>query len=582
MTRLAALGLVLAAAAAAPSAASQPTASLPSASQSGASQSSASQSSASQPGAGPTGARPNVLLIVADDLGYTDLGVTGGEIRTPNLDALARSGLLLTSFLVSPTCSPTRAMLISGADTHPAGLGTMSGEADTNQKDRPGYEGYLSDRVVSVATLLKDAGYHTYLSGKWHLGMEVHQGPQARGFERSFALLPGGASHFADATALVERPEPAPYREDGRAVTLPAGFYSTSHFTDKLIEYLRAGLADGKPFFAYAAYTSPHWPLQVPDAELDRYRGRYDDGYDVLRTRRFARAQELGIVPPGTAVPQRTEFARAWNGLLPDEQRHQARAMGIYAAMVENLDHHIGRLLQFLKDAGQYENTLVLFFSDNGAEGNPIDRLKNNAAWIPKRFDNSVGNLGRRNSYAWAGPGWSQAATPFRLWKGFPTEGGVRVPAIVRLGAGTRRGVASVPVSVKDVVPTLLELAGARHPGSTYEGRPVAPLEGRSLVSFLKGQSETVHGDDFTMGWELFGRRALRQGDWKIVWLYPPYGPGRWELFDLAKDPLESRDIAAAEPDRLARLIRVWDEYAARNGVVLPTRDMGYAVEPEP
>jgi arylsulfatase len=530
--------------------------------------------------AAPRDARPNVLLIVADDLGYTDLGVTGGEIRTPHLDALARSGLLLTSFLVSPACSPTRAMLLSGVDTHPAGLGTMFGEADANQNDQPGYEGYLSDRVVSVATLLKQAGYHTYVAGKWHLGMEERQGPKARGFERSFVLLPGGASHFADAAPLVERTEAAPYREDGRAVTLPAGFYSTSSFTDKLLEYLRGGLADGKPFFAYAAYTSPHWPLQVPDADLDRYRGVYDEGYDVLRTRRFDSAQRLGVVPAGASEPGRTRFARAWNELLPDEQRQQARAMGVYAAMVENLDHHVGRLLQFLKDAGQYENTLVLFFSDNGAEGNPIDRLRTNAAWIPKRFDNSLGNLGRVNSYAWIGPGWSQAATPFRLWKGFPTEGGVRVPAIVRLGAGSRRGVSPAPVSVKDVVPTLLELAGARHPGSTYEGHGVAPLEGCSLVPFLRRESETVHGDDFTMGWELFGRRALRQGDWKIVWLYPPYGAGRWELFDLARDPLESRDLAATEPERLARLIRAWDEYAARNNVILPTRDMGYAIEP--
>ena len=532
--------------------------------------------------AAPGASRPNLLLIVADDLGYTDLGVTGGEIRTPHLDALARSGLLLTSFLVSPACSPTRAMLLTGVDTHPAGLGTMAGEADANQKDQPGYEGSLSDRVVSVATLLKGVGYHTYVAGKWHLGMEDRLGPRARGFERSFVLLPGGASHFADAAPLTQGAEPAPYREDGRAVTLPAGFYSTSHFTDKLIEYLRGGLADGRPFFAYAAYTSPHWPLQVPDAELERYRGVYDQGYDVLRARRFAHAQRLGIVPAGATEPGRTRFARAWQELVPDEKLRQARAMEIYAAMVENLDHHVGRLLQFLKDAGQYENTLVLFFSDNGAEGNPIDRLRTNAAWIPKRFDNSLGNLGRLNSYAWTGPGWSQAATPFRLWKGFPTEGGVRVPAIVRFGAGARRGVASVPVSVKDVVPTLLELAGARHPGATHEGRPVTPLEGRSLVPFLERESETVHGADFTMGFELFGRRALRQGDWKIVWLYPPYGPGRWELFDLARDPTESHDLAAAEPERLAGLIRAWDAYAARNKVVLPTRDMGYAIEPEP
>ena len=524
-------------------------------------------------------ARPNILIVVADDLGYTDLGVLGGEIRTPHLDALARSGLLLTSFLVSPACSPTRAMLLSGVDTHPAGLGTMAGSADANQKDRPGYEGFLSDRVVSVATLLREAGYHTYMAGKWHLGMEEHQGPQRRGFERSFALLPGGASHFADAAGLFESHPRAPYREDGRELSLPADFYSTAGYTDKLLEYIRGGLVDGRPFFAYAAYTSPHWPLQLPDAELDRYRGAYDEGYDALRTRRFESARRHGIVPPGTAKPVRTRFARAWRDLPHDERKRQARAMEIYAAMVENLDRHVGRLLQFLKESGLYDDTLILFFPDNGPEGNQIGRMETNADWIPKRFDNSLRNLGRVNSYVWLGPAWAQAATPFQLWKAFPTDGGVRVPAIVRLGASGRRGFLDTVVTVKDVAPTLLELAGVRHPAPTFEGRPVAPLEGRSLLPLVKGESAAVHGDDFTMGWELFGRRALRRGHWKLVWLFEPYGPGRWELFDLASDPLESQDLSSTHPARLAELVRAWDEYAARNGVVLPTRDMGYGLE---
>ena len=240
--------------------------------------------------------------------------------------------------------------------------------------------------MVSLATLLKGAGYHTYMAGKWHLGLEERQGPHRRGFERSFALLPGGASHFADAAGLFEKQPKAPYREDGREVALPADFYSTAHYTDKLIEYIQGGLADGRPFFAYAAYTSPHWPLQVPDAELDRYRGAYDEGYDALRARRFEGARARGIVPPGADVPPRTTFARAWQELLPDEQRRQARAMEVYAAMVENLDHHVGRLLQFLKDSGQYENTLVLFFSDNGAEGNEIGRIETNADLDPEAF----------------------------------------------------------------------------------------------------------------------------------------------------------------------------------------------------
>jgi len=526
--------------------------------------------------------RPNILLIVADDLGYTDLGALGGEIRTPHLDALARSGLLLTSFLVSPACSPTRAMLLTGVDTHPAGLGTMTGHADLNQKGRPGYEGHLSDRVVPVSTLLRDAGYHTYVTGKWHLGMDEALGPHRRGFDRSFVLLLGGASHLADATRVTEHAERAPYREDGREVQLPADFYSTAHYTDKLIEYMRSGLADGKPFFAYAAYTSPHWPLQVIDADLDRNEGAYDDGYDVLRARRFEHAKRNGLVPAGAATPPRLRFVRPWDALLPEQKRREARAMELYSAMVENLDHHVGRLLQFLKDTGQYDNTFILFFSDNGAEGNPIDRMETNAEWIPRRFDNSLPNLGRVKSYAWLGPGWAQAATPFRLFKGFPTEGGVRVPAIVRFGGSGRHGTSGAVVTVKDVAPTLLQLAEARHPGASFEGRAVAPLEGRSMLPFVRGEAPAVHGVDFTMGWELFGRRALRRSDWKIVWLFEPYGSGRWELFDLASDPGETLDLAGARPEKLAELLRSWDEYAARNGVILPTRDMGYAIEPQP
>jgi arylsulfatase len=254
--------------------------------------------------------------------------------------------------------------------------------------------------------------------------------------------------------------------------------------------------------------------------------------------------------------------------------------MEVYAAMVENLDHHVGRLLQLLKEAGQYDDTLVLFFSDNGPEGNRIDRMKTNADWIEHRFDNRLANLGRAGSYAWLGAGWAQATTPFRLFKAFPTEGGIRVPAIVRLGPLGRRGTSDRVVSVKDVAPTLLELAGVRHPGRRFEGRALAPLEGRSLVPFLRGEASAVHDGGLTMGFELFGRRALRKGDLKLVWLFEPYGAGRWELYDLAADPLESNDLAAREPGKLMELVRAWDDYAARNGVVLPSRDTGYGIEP--
>ena len=522
--------------------------------------------------------RPNILVLVADDLGYSDLGFLGSEIRTPHLDALAASGTVLTNFHVGPACSPTRAMLLSGVDAHPAGLGSMSGEGDARQFEQPGYEGFLSDRVVTVARLLRDAGYATAMVGKWHLGEWQEVGPHRRGFERSFVLPGAGASHFADAQPLGDTDVPAQYWEDGEPVGLPADFFSSDFYTDRLIRYLDEAHEKGCPFFAYAAYTAPHWPLQATDDDIDRYRGAYDDGWDALRERRVAGLVRAGVIPPDLAVPARLPFVPAWESLSAEERRIEARKMEIFAAMVENLDANIGRLLDHLKEIGEYENTLVLFFSDNGAEGNPIV----GAPWTWKGFDNRLANMGRVGSYVSYGPGWAQATTaPFRLFKSFPTEGGIRTPAIAVLpgGGSAETGLRDAFVSVKDVVPTALELAGVEHPGGSYRGRPVAALEGASMLAFLRGQTNAVHPDDYSMGWELFGRRAVLQGDWKLVWLWEPYGPERWALYDLARDPAETDDLTARNPEKRQELLALWDEYAERNGVILPSRDTSYALE---
>jgi len=580
---------------------------------------------ADERGAPATGGerRPNILLLVADDLGYSDLGFLGSEIRTPSLDALAASGMVLTDFHVSPACSPTRAMLLAGVDAHVAGLGTMSGEEDDNQRGQPGYEAVLSDRVVTVARLLQDAGYATMMVGKWHLGGGAATRPEGRGFERSFALLPGGASHFADAQGLGAAP--AAYVEDGAPVGLPADFFSSDFYTDKLIEYLGEAHDGGRPFFAYLGYTAPHWPLQATEEYIDRYAGAYDEGWDVLRARRAAGLAAAGIIGPDVGVPDRLPFVPAWQGLAREQQRSEAREMELYAAMVENLDANIGRLFDYLREIGEYDDTLIMFFSDNGAEGNPIME----AEWTWKGYDNGYDNLGRAGSYVAYGAGWAQASTaPFRLFKTFPSQGGIRVPAIVlapvdvssgdtppaggtsggptasnessrrtpaggdggagasatssrELGGSRRRppGISDVFVSVMDVVPTALELAGVEPPDGVYQGRPVARLEGASMLPFLRGEAPAVHPGDYVMGWELFGRRALRQGDWKLLWLWEPYGPERWQLFDLSRDPAETDDLAASEPDKLREMLALWAEYAARNGVILPSRDTSYALE---
>ena len=521
--------------------------------------------------------RPNFLVILADDMGYSDLGVLGSEISTPNLDSLASDGVLLTNFHVAPTCSPTRAMLLSGTDTHIAGLGTMSGAKDANQQGQEGYEGYMTDRVVTIASLLNDAGYFTSMAGKWHLGETREQSPEARGFEKAFVLLQGGASHFGDSAPLLESIQ-ASYREGGVDVSIPDNFFSSDFYTDKLIEYLQSTSRANRPFFAYAAYTAPHWPLQAPDDYLERYRGVYDAGYDSLYKRRVENLIERGVVR-GSFLTSGNDWVEPWDELNEEQKSINSRRMEIYAAMVENMDHNIGRLINFLKKSGQYENTVIVFFSDNGAEGNSIGNMANNKEWIPKRFDNSYENMGRIDSYVWPGAGWAQAQTaPFRLFKAFPTEGGVRTPAIVTFKQGVHKGAQlDLFASVKDVAPTLLEFAGVAHP-KKYHGREVASIQGASMVPLLLGDSQTIHANDTVMGWELFGRRGLLKGNWKLVWVWEPYGTERWELFDLANDPGETNDLAEERPKKKRELIRDWESYVRIHKVVLPARDAGYGL----
>jgi len=518
-----------------------------------------------------TSSRPNILLIVADDLGYTDMGAYGSEIRTPNLDNLAAEGLLLTDFYAAPTCSPTRAMLLSGTDHHLAGLGTMYGGWDTNQVDQRGYEAHLNQDVVSVSSILRDSGYHTYMAGKWHLGGAPELQPPSRGFEQSFYLVQGGASHFSDRRGLTE-PVVVEYLENGEVTALPADFYSTTYYTDKMIGYIDQNRADGNPFFGYLAYTSPHWPLQVPTEDMDLYKGIYDGGYEKLREIRISRLLALGIIDEATVAAMAPPYITSWQELSADEQKVEARKMELYAAMVENLDRNIGRLINHLKETGEYENTFIMFMSDNGAEGNDIGTLGDNEEWIPRSFDNSLENMGKVNSYIHYGAGWAQASGgPFRDYKSFVSEGGIKVPAIIYYADLDYDGdMDEEMMSVKDLAPTLLELANTQHPGSIYKGREVFPISGKSLLPHLRNQQLPVYDADDINGWELFGRQAIRQGSWKMVTQAPPFGNGKWQLFNLDDDPAETSDLAAENPGKVAALEVLWQDYKTRNNIILP------------
>ena len=530
-----------------------------------------------EPDAAPA-SQPNFLLIVADDLGYTDIGAYGGEVRTPVLDELASRSVTFTNFHVLPMCAPTRAMMLSGTDHHIAGLGTMFGpNMLMGAEGHVGYETYLHERVASLPERLAEVGYHSYMAGKWHLGPQPGQWPVDRGFDRSFVLLPGSGNHMViSERQYVENNEWVEPTQDG--------FFSTRAYTDKLISYIDEHRGDGQPFFVYAAYTAPHWPLQAPPDFIDRYAGAYDEGYDELRVARMERAEALGVIPE-TDADYFQPLGPSWDELNAETQAHYARRMEIYAAMVENLDYHVGRLIDHLENIGELNDTVVLFMSDNGAATEQMEYNPTFAARIEREnSDNSLENLGAANSLVSYGASWAQAATaPFSRFKGYVTEGGTRVPAFILLGDGTNpTGLDGQYLSAIDVAPTLLELAGAAVDSTSVQGREVAAVTGRSFARILGTDASPVYPEDHVFALEMHGSRSVRQGRYKLVWEQPavntwwpfevPEHWYSWQLFDLQADPGERNDISADHPEVMRQLLDAWDDYAETNQVVREVR----------
>ena len=529
--------------------------------------------------------RPNILFIVADDLGYSDLGCYGGEFDTPVIDTLAKEGVRYTDFYVSPACATTRCMLLTGTDHHVAGLGTFENFIPPDAQGKPGYEGYMNHQVVTVASLLKDGGYHTYMTGKWHLGYEPDQIPRARGFERDFSLLPGAADHFSDGWSNEWQRARAPYTEDGQFIDkLPKDFYSTKNYTDKMIQFIEEGRKDGKPFFGYLSYTAPHGPLQLPKDWLRRHKNRYDTGWDAVRYDRFDRMKEIGIVPKDAEQAPRLYFLPRATGLIPAALAISGRKFEIYRGMTEYMDSDIGRLFDYLKTIGEYENTLIVFISDNGAEGNDevailagrqgTQGFLHAASNFAETHHNRIGH---RGTFAEVGAAWAQASmTPFRLFKAHVTEGGTKSPLIVSGPGVTGDGKINnrAILHAMDFVPTFLELAGIEHP-KTYKGREVAPIQGKSWVSMLKGETQSPRGEADWLGWEFFGARAIRKGDWKITWLPQPFGqqhrqePTGWRLYNLTKDLGEQHDLSEQYPEKKKELMAHWDDYVKESGVIV-------------
>lgn len=512
---------------------------------------------------------PNIVILLADDWGFSDVGSFGAEIATPNIDALAMAGMRFSNFHVAGSCSPTRAMLQTGVMNHRNGLGNMPETIPDAHRGKPGYDTVMNFRVVTVAQLLKAAGYRTYLTGKWHLGSDAKRLPHARGYDRAYSLADAGADNF-EQRPIEGMYATAAWTENGKPAILPGDYYSSRFVVQKMIDYIEADRASGKPFLASVNFLANHIPVQAPDSDIARYAAMYKEGWTALREARAKRAAALGIMPQGAPMVTMATTPD-WATQDAEERAAAIRVMQAYGGMATAMDREIGRLVAHLKATGDYENTIFVFLSDNGPEPtDPFNRTINRL-FLNSKYDTSTANIGRRGSFSAIGPGWASAsASPLSGYKFTASEGGLRVPLIIawpghaQIRAGTiNDGFAHVT----DILPTLLDLAGVTGQQGRWQGRPVESIVGRSLVPMLAGTEGSVHGDT-PLGYELSGNAALFRGDYKLVRNLAPTGDGMWRLFNLKVDPGETNDLSAAMPDRFAAMRADYASYAKANGVL--------------
>ncbi len=514
-----------------------------------------------------TGDRPNVVLILADDMGFSDLGCYGGEISTPNLDALGRSGVRFSHFYNTARCSPSRASLLTGLHPHQTGIGVLTSD------DRPdGYRGNLNRQCVTLAEILRDQGYATCLSGKWHLASDIHTPndawPTRRGFDTFFGTLAGCCSYYQPGTLV--RGE-----QDASAEMAAPEFFYTDAIATEATNFVEAHRLPGSPpFFLYVAFTAPHWPLHSPEADIRRYDHAFDEGWDALRVERLKRLVGEGILPPDTVLSDRDPTQPAWDEAA--EKGWQALRMQTYAAQVERLDSGVGQIIAMLKETGKFENTLLIFLSDNGASSEDLplfslEKFRARADLVPATTKSGepvrIGNSpdivpGPADTYGSYGRAWANLSnTPFRFYKRWVHEGGIATPLIIHWpGAGLDAGaIVDQPFQLVDVVPTVLEATRSSYPLRSV-GWPIDDLEGRSMLGALRGEVS----DPVPLFWEHTGNAAIRLGKWKLVREYP----GDWELYDLEKDRTETSDLATEKLHIVASLSRQWQEWADRVGVV--------------
>lgn len=509
--------------------------------------------------------RPNILVVLFDDVGFTGFGAYGADASTPHIDALAEQGALFSRYYSSPFCGPSRAMLMTGQDNHQTGMGTLTETVTAAQSALPGYSMVWDDGQQTIASHLSKVGYQTYVSGKWGIGAKGKNLPDRFGFDRSYVMDSTGGSNYDHRHYLPGYPEVSWY-EDGEPVRLPEDFYSSRNLVDKMIAYIDEGAAD-QPFFGFLSLQAVHIPVQAPEEFIDKYDGVFDAGWDVMRKERAQRAIDLGLVPETTTLAPVREDHRAWDDLTAQEKAEAARAMQVNAGMKEAADFHIGRLLDHLNATGRLDNTIVVITSDNGAESgvtsldNPVADLLLSGLHRLEGYDTSPENMGLPGSLTAIGPEWASVeASPFNLYKFYSSEGGLRVPLVMSGPGIEARGVLDAPVHVSDLMPTLLDAAGVDYDPSA--------LYGRSILPVLAGEATQTRGDVEGFGGEVSGNASLYRGNWKLVRTALPRGDFRWRLYDLAVDPGETTDLADENPELFAEMRAEYDTYAAQTGVL--------------
>lgn len=531
-------------------------------------------------------------------MAFGDIGPFGSEIETTALDSLAADGLRFTNFHATPVCSVTRGELLTGNNNIEIGLASFDYAVYPEAKGKPGYEGYLTRTAVTISQLLQDAGYNTYHTGKWHLGGEHGgDGPHLWGFTRTYGIYSGGSNHWnqqdmlpnpikPEVKAAIAKGEIPPitttdFQEDGVEVERPKGIYSDDLYTAKMLEYLEESRRQGKPFFGYLAFTTAHLPIQAPLDRIERnVEYYYKLGFEGLKKDRFERLKQAGIIPQQAKFPKKNAITESWTSLSEEDKRKFARIFATYAAMIESQDRHIGKLLDYLRETGLRDNTLIIYMTDNGPEGaGEFGKLSNPSvnAWLKERFSQEVEDIGKGNSNHQLGLNWANAATgALSWWKWFIGEGGIRVPLIIsppRAVDGELKARGSLNpelFSVKDLPATILDFAGVSPPKKEYRGRPITAASGISMRQVLRGEAVANRTAGDWIAFELFGNTYVMQGDRKAIRIRTGmWGDGQWHLFDLKNDPGETTPLekTKSEAETLDRMIAIYDAYAQERAI---------------